>query len=65
MDIRLGVPVAVGDHWRWWERPVLKRAARHVRTIQDVFAVSAERGAPSSRALALCMRRETARIRDQ
>ena len=28
---RLGVPVAIGSYWRWWERPLLARAVRRMR----------------------------------
>jgi len=64
MDIRLGVPVRVSRYWRLWERALLARALRRVRTIEDAFAFEPGRGPPSLRALALCMRRDTARIRD-
>jgi esterase/lipase len=64
MDIRLGAPVKVSDYWRWWERPLLKRAARHISGIGSAFEIESERGAPSLRLFAYCMRRETARVRD-
>ncbi len=64
MDIRLAVPVRVRDYWRWWERPLLARAARRVCSIADAFEIRSDRGPVASRALARCMRREIERVRD-
>ncbi|MFT5447949.1 MAG: esterase/lipase [Gammaproteobacteria bacterium] len=65
MDIRLGDTLHVQSYWRWWERPLLKRVVRRLNTIQDAFDIRPEKGSPAKRALAICMRRETSRIRDE
>ena len=64
MDIRLGQAVQVHGYWRWWERSLLKRVVRRINTIDEAFDIQTTKGPAVNRALALCMRRETARIRD-
>ena len=65
MDIRLGASVAVRDYWRWWERPLLRHAARRIDGIEDAFRIRPDRGSAASRLFARCMRRETSRMRDE
>ncbi len=64
MDIRLGAPVQVQHYWRWWERPLLRKAFKHIHAIDDAFALSTRHGPIASRLLARCMKIESARIRD-
>ena len=65
MDIRLGETVQVQSYWRWWERPVLKRVVSRINTVHEAFDIRPDKGSPSKRTLAVCMRRETSRIRDE
>jgi esterase/lipase len=64
MDIRLGVPVRVRDYWRWWERPLPAQAARHIASMEEAFAVRADRGPRALRLYARSTRRSVERIRD-
>lgn len=64
MDIRLGVPVQISQYWHWWECALLARVARRISTMHDAFSIERDAGPPSRRALARCMSRQSARIRD-
>jgi esterase/lipase len=64
MDIRLGTPIAVGEHWNWWERKLLQRGARRLPALDDVFALPEHIGGWDTKILARRLRRRSERIRD-
>jgi len=64
MDIRLGSPIAVDEHWSWWERKLLQRAADRLPELDDVFALPEHIGGWDTKVLARRLRRRSERIRD-
>jgi len=65
MDIRFGEPLHLQKKWRWWERLLLDRYFKKVKTLDDLFNLRKQhaRGL-EERMLARCIAEETARIRD-
>ena len=64
MDIRLGTPVQVSKYWRWWERPLIRRASSRFDSMRDAFNTQTSRGPLGQRLLARAMRRDVQRVRD-
>lgn len=65
MDIRLSDPVAPQKKWHWWERILLEKYFKNVRSLDDLFGLREDSaGNLSEKLLARCISKETFRIRD-
>jgi len=65
MDIRLGEALYTHKKWPWWERMLLERYFKKVRSLDDLFNLRGERGEDwTERMLIKCISKETKRIRD-
>lgn len=64
MDIRLCKPVRVTDSWAWWDRRLLEHVTAGVKSLGDAFALRTDAGSWDRRLLALRLRRNAMRLRD-
>lgn len=66
MDIRISSPVRPGKSWRWWEKMLLERYFKKVRSLDDLFGLREEEATGwSEKILAKCISKEIYRVRDQ
>lgn len=64
MDIRLCKPVRVMDSWRWLDRQLLDHVTADLKSLGEAFALKPHSGRWDRRLLALRLRRNAMRLRD-
>ncbi len=64
MDIRLCNPVLVKDCWQWWDRRLLEQVCTGLTSLGDAFALKVDSGSWDRRLLAMRLRRNAMRLRD-
>jgi esterase/lipase len=64
MDIRLCKPVRVTDCWQWWDRKLLGHVSAGLTSLGDAFALESDTGRWDRRLLAMRLRRNAMRLRD-
>ncbi len=64
MDIRLGDAQRVALRWHWWEMQLMRRLARRVSNLDEVFELPAHSGGWDTRMLSRRLRRKSMAVRD-
>lgn len=64
MDLRLGEAISTDTHWGWWERKFISRLVGRIDSLDDLFAVKADKGKWADRMVAKCTGRFTVGTRD-
>jgi esterase/lipase/1-acyl-sn-glycerol-3-phosphate acyltransferase len=64
MDLRLGNPIRTDDSWNWWERRIISRLVCRVDSLDELFAIKANKGKWADRMVAKSIGRTTIATRD-
>ena len=66
MDIRLGQPLTPDKKWHWWERLMLERYFRKIRSLDELFDLHEQEDASlPDKFLARCITQEIDNVRDR
>lgn len=64
MDIRLGDLIHTGEYWKQWERPITRRCAGCIKTLDDLLASNPAKSSLERRYLSARIRRNSSKLRD-